>query len=111
MAIGNLARRLLGVSLVRKQLVITVAVSFVTLAALIALQTIDRARDTYELQEANEVSTSALLADQIAGALKWEKADVIQSTFAPIVANPDNNMASIVGVRHGGQGAGRLSIR
>jgi hypothetical protein len=72
MGIGNLARRLLGVSLVRKQLVITVAVSFVTLAALIAMQTIDRARDTYELQEANEVSTSALLADQIAGALKWE---------------------------------------
>ena len=95
MGIGNLARRLLGVSLVRKQLVITVAVSFVTLAALIAMQTIDRARDTYELQEANEVSTSALLADQIAGALKWEKADVIQSTFAPIVANPDNNMASL----------------
>jgi hypothetical protein len=31
MAIGKLARRLLGVSLVRKQLVITVAVSFVTL--------------------------------------------------------------------------------
>jgi methyl-accepting chemotaxis protein len=95
MGIGNLARRLFGVSLVRKQLVITIAVSFVTLAALIAMQTIDRARDTYALQEANEVSTSALLADQIAGALKWEKADVIQSTFAPIVANPENNMAAL----------------
>ena len=95
MGIGKLARRLLGVSLVRKQLVITIAVSFVTLAALIAMQTVDRARDTYALQEGNEVSTSALLADQIAGALKWEKADVIQSTFAPIVANPENNMASL----------------
>jgi methyl-accepting chemotaxis protein len=94
--LGRWARRLFGVSLVRKQLVITVAVSFVTLAALIALQTVDRARDTYALQESSEASLSALLAGQIAGALKWEKADVIEATFAPIVANPDNNLAALM---------------
>jgi methyl-accepting chemotaxis protein len=93
--IRMMARKLLGVSLVRKQVVITVAVSFVTLAAVIAIQAIDRVRDTYALQETSEVAMSTLLAEQIAGAVKWEKADVIQATFAPIVANPENNLAAL----------------
>jgi methyl-accepting chemotaxis protein len=88
--------KLLGVSLVRKQVVITVAVSFVALAAVIAIQTIDRVRDSYALQETSEVAMSTLLAEQIAGAVKWEKAEVIQATFAPIIANPENNLAALI---------------
>ncbi|HEY7690661.1 MAG TPA: HAMP domain-containing protein, partial [Dongiaceae bacterium] len=87
--------RFLGASLVRKQVVITVAVSFVTLAAVIAIQTIDRGRDTYALQETSEVAVTTLLAEQIAGAVKWEKVGVIEATYAPIIANPENSLAAL----------------
>src|SRR5262245_32678412 len=90
-----MARKLLGVSLVRKQVIITVAVSFVALAAVIAIQTVDRVRDTYALQETSEVAMSALLAEQIAGAVKWEKVGVIEATYAPIAANPENSLAAL----------------
>jgi methyl-accepting chemotaxis protein len=88
--------RFVGCSIGRKANLMPTLVTVLTFAVLIALQAADRTSDTYALAEGNEAATTKLLAAQIAGAVKWGKADVVAETYAPIAAQTGNNLASLL---------------
>jgi methyl-accepting chemotaxis protein len=94
--VPGIVKGFVGQSIGRKANLLPTAVTVLTFAVLIALQAFDRIADTYALTESNEAATTRLLSAQIAGAVKWGKADVIAETYAPIVAQPDNNLASLL---------------
>jgi methyl-accepting chemotaxis protein len=88
--------RLVGHSIGRKANLLPTLVTVLTFAVLITLQALDRTDDTYALTESNEAATAQLLSAQIAGAVKWGKGDVVAETYAPIVAQPGNNLSSLL---------------
>jgi len=94
--VPGIVERFVGHSIGRKANLLPTLVTVLTFAVLITLQTLDRTGDTYALTEGNDAATTQLLATQIAGAVKWGKADVVAETYAPIVAQSGNNLASLL---------------
>jgi methyl-accepting chemotaxis protein len=94
--VPGIVERFVGRSIGRKANLLPTLVTVLTFAVLITLQAFDRTGDTYALAESNEAAAAQLLSAQIAGAVKWGKADVVAETYAPIIAQPGNNLASLL---------------
>jgi methyl-accepting chemotaxis protein len=73
-----------------------VTIATLTCTIVVSLQAFDRVRDTYALQDRNDLAVSALLAGQIGGGLRWGKAEVVEAVFAPIATQADGTLAALV---------------
>ncbi|HTO82885.1 MAG TPA: hypothetical protein VMQ73_11650, partial [Methylomirabilota bacterium] len=100
---ANPASWLFATSVGRRINVLAAFVAIATFIILIALQTADRLRDLYAQQDRSELSISTLLAGQIGGAVRWAKGDVIEATFAPVVAQAGNGLAALTALDAAGK--------
>ncbi|MGH6930704.1 MAG: methyl-accepting chemotaxis protein, partial [Dongiaceae bacterium] len=80
----------------RRVVALAATIATLTCMIVVSLQALDRLRDTYALQDRNDLAVSALLAGQIGGGVRWGKADVVEAVFAPIAMQEDATLASLV---------------
>jgi methyl-accepting chemotaxis protein len=80
----------------RRVVALAAAIATLTCTIVVSLQAFDRLGDTYALQDRNDLAVSTLLAGQVGGGLRWNKADVVEAVFAPITMQEDGTLAGLI---------------
>ncbi|MFC4273085.1 HAMP domain-containing protein [Sneathiella chungangensis] len=80
----------------RKILLVVFATTLMGLALLVFLGLQNQRQDMEELATANNQTITALMAEQLSGALKWKKSDKIAEVYHEMASKPDSVLADIV---------------
>ncbi|MCP3056833.1 HAMP domain-containing protein, partial [Aurantimonas marianensis] len=66
------------------------------IAALVAIQVQNLKSTIYQEAEGSTVTIVQLMADQMAGGVKWGKAEVVDKVYADLAAQPGNEMSDVL---------------
>jgi len=81
-----------------------VAIAFIAgFAVQLALQTKATSERALERTVASSVAMTELLSSQIAGGLRWKKADVVARAYEKLAADPSSNLSNLVAVHGSGE--------